>query len=129
MFENGIEMERHEVIANAFRDLGFITQRDRTDVIAPLGILFFDTNALCRKAGYLNPQEYFKYLNAVDPIVSVPEIAVMVVRTCILLRGMGSLLQNEVRASDFWSVHARKALEINKWKKQDETKLQMIQVV
>jgi len=116
VFEKGIEEERHGKIANALRDLGFRTQRDRTDVIASLGILFFDTNALCRKAGYLNPQEYFKDLNALDPIVSVPEKAVMVVRTCLLLRGMGSLLQTEVRASEFWAVHAKKALQEEKEK-------------
>lgn len=36
---------------------------------------------------------------------------VMVARTSFLFRGMGALLQQDIRTAKFWSNHARKAIK------------------
>jgi len=62
-------------IADAMRDFGFESLRNKNDVIAMTAELYFDSNSYGSALGYPNPQGYFQYLSSLDPMVKVPTSA------------------------------------------------------
>jgi aarF domain-containing kinase len=78
--------------------------------MAHFGALYFDSDAEGKILGYATPQKYLMHLNAIDPMVEVPDPAVFVARTSFLFRGLGALLQQQLRTSHHWRKHAVLAL-------------------
>ncbi|KAL3801220.1 hypothetical protein HJC23_012620 [Cyclotella cryptica] len=102
----------HE-IADAMRKFGFRSRDSNDENTAKFAALYFDSDDEGRKLGYATPQKYLQYLNAIDPMVAVPDAAVFVARTSFLFRGLGALLQQSLHTSQHWRRHALTALERN----------------
>jgi len=97
-------------IADTMREFGFITKFDRDHFLMLTAELYFDTDTVGLKLGFPTPQVYFEYLMKEDPILHIPDAAVMVTRTGFLFRGMGALLQQEIRTSQYWLPFAQDAV-------------------
>jgi len=97
-------------VACAMKDFGFESRFGKSDVMSRVAALYFDTDEGGRQLGFMNPQFYLEYLLNMDPIVTVPDAAVMVARTSFLFRGMGTLLQQDIRTAQRWAYHAETAL-------------------
>lgn len=105
---------RVEKIANAMRELGFVTKRDDPVVLAQYAGLFFDSDEVGKRLyDCATPQVYFKLLNSMDQLVHVPDVAVFVARCGFILRGMGTMLGKQIKTSERWSVYAKQALDEN----------------
>ena len=101
-----------ERVATAMRDLGFVTKRNDSKVLAQYAGLFFDSDEDGKRLyDCATPQSYFKLLTELDPLVEVPDVAVFVARCGFILRGMGTILGKQIKTSKRWSVYARQALE------------------
>eukprot|EP00536_Pseudo-nitzschia_multiseries_P015571 jgi/Psemu1/263057/estExt_Genewise1Plus.C_9130003 len=108
-FTNTARVER---IADAMRDLGFVTKNDDSGVLAQYAGLFFDSDEIGKRLyDCPTPQTYFKLLTEMDPLVTVPDVAVFVARCGFLLRGMGTMLGKHIKTSKRWSVYAKQALD------------------
>jgi len=106
---------RVERIADAMRDLGFVTKNDDSGVLAQYAGLFFDSDEIGKRLyDCPTPQTYFKLLTEMDPLITVPDVAVFVARCGFLLRGMGTMLGKQIKTSKRWSVYAKQALEEHK---------------
>lgn len=109
---NHSSSKKTEAVANAMRDLGFSTKNDNSKVIEQYAGLFFDSDEVGKELyGCSTPQTYFKILTELDPLVTVPDVAVFVGRCGFILRGMGSILGKQIKTSQRWSVYAKQALE------------------
>ena len=109
-------------IAMAAQALGFETKRNDPDILAQFATLFFDSDIDGKtKLGCATPQVYFSLLNKADPLVNVPDVAVFVARSSFILRGMGTLLDQQIRTSMRWAPQAKLALqeEANRLSKED----------
>lgn len=62
-------------IANAMRNLGFRTKADKDEVLAKYAYLFFDSDIEGKELGCATPQIYFSFLNKIDPLLDVPDVA------------------------------------------------------
>mmetsp|Transcript_62153 Transcript_62153/g.74788 ORF Transcript_62153/g.74788 Transcript_62153/m.74788 type:complete len:686 (+) Transcript_62153:124-2181(+) len=100
-----------EKIAGAMREFGFRTKLDTNEALAKFGAIFFDSDAEGFKLGFSSPQLYFESIMKRDPLVVVPDAAVMAARCSFLLRGLGSLLQQQIRTSERWQSHAQVVLK------------------
>lgn len=98
-------------IADAMRSFGFRSRDNNDEIMAKNAALYFDSDSEGRKMGCATPQTYLQHLNAIDPMVEVPDAAVFVARTSFLFRGLGALLQQQLHTSRRWSKHAQTALE------------------
>jgi aarF domain-containing kinase len=97
-------------ISKAMRKFGFLSRDSNDENMAHFGALYFDSDAEGKILGYATPQKYLMHLNAIDPMVEVPDPAVFVARTSFLFRGLGALLQQQLRTSHHWRKHAVLAL-------------------
>mmetsp|Transcript_10923 Transcript_10923/g.24031 ORF Transcript_10923/g.24031 Transcript_10923/m.24031 type:complete len:675 (-) Transcript_10923:113-2137(-) len=97
-------------IAEAMRHFGFSSRHNDDEVMAAAAELYFDSDSVGRRLGFATPQVYFEYLNSLDPMVDVPEAAVMVARTSFLFRGLGALLQQDIRTAQCWLPFAKRVL-------------------
>ena len=97
-------------ISKAMRKFGFLSRDSNDENMARFGALYFDSDAEGKILGYATPQKYLMHLNAIDPMVEVPDPAVFVARTSFLFRGLGALLQQQLRTSHHWRKHAVLAL-------------------
>jgi aarF domain-containing kinase len=97
-------------VSMAMRKFGFLSRDANEENMAQFGELYFDSDAKGKMFGYATPQKYLMHLNAIDPMVVVPDPAVFVARTSFLYRGLGSLLQQHIRTSHHWRKHALLAL-------------------
>ena len=99
-------------IAVAAQALGFETKRNDPAILAQFATLFFDSDIDGKtKLGCATPQVYFSLLNKADPLVNVPDVAVFVARSSFILRGMGTLLDQQIRTSMRWAPQAKLALQ------------------
>lgn len=98
-------------VAGAMRQLGFKTKFDNDDVLCKYASLFFDSDLEGKKLGYATPQLYLLYLKSLDPMINVPDSAVIVARSSFLFRGMGSMLEAQLHTAKRWTSHAKDALE------------------
>jgi aarF domain-containing kinase len=98
-------------IATAAKQLGFETKHNDEDILAKFATLFFDSDIDGKNAGCATPQVYFSQLTKADPLMNVPDVAVFVARASFILRGMGTLLDKQVRTSMRWSHQAKRALK------------------
>lgn len=98
-------------ISHAMQTLGFRSRGSDDDNMARFAALYFDSDAEGKKLGYPTPQKYLMHLNSVDPMVEVPDPAVFVARTSFLFRGLGALLQQQLRTSVHWRKHALLAID------------------
>uniref|UniRef100_A0A7S0GI33 ABC1 atypical kinase-like domain-containing protein n=1 Tax=Proboscia inermis TaxID=420281 RepID=A0A7S0GI33_9STRA len=105
-------------VADAMRELGFRSKLDRSDILAQTAAFYFDSDEVFEKLGYNNNKAFMEHLQKVDPMIVVPDAAVMVARTSILFRGIGSLLRQRVKISDRWYPYAKAAI-------QEEVKLKL----
>ena len=62
-------------VSEAMRDSGFKTKRNRDDVTAKYGALFFDDDSDSKRMGCATPQLYLLKLSSMDPLVKVPDAA------------------------------------------------------
>ena len=108
--ENGnTKVER---VATAMRNLGFVTKHNSSKVLAQYAGLFFDSDEDGKRLyDCATPQSYFKLLTELDPLVEVPDVAIIVARCGFILRGMGTLLGKQIKTSKRWSVYAKQALK------------------
>lgn len=106
------QSSKTQAVADAMRELGFSTKRNDAKVLEQYAGLFFDSDEVGKKLyDCPTPQTYFKRLTELDPLVTVPDVAVFVARCGFLLRGMGSILGKQIKTSERWSVYAKQALE------------------
>jgi hypothetical protein len=59
----------------------------------------------------MNFQQVMEYLNKVDPTVSFPDYAFMVVRCAMLIRGLASHFGMGVNVAHRWKPYALAAIE------------------
>lgn len=102
-------VDAHEVSA-AMNNFGFFSRDNNEEIMAKFAALYFDSDEAGKQLGYATPQKYLQYLNSIDPMVDVPDPAVFVARTSFLFRGLGALLQQQLRTSHHWRKHAKTAL-------------------
>ena len=99
-----------KVIAEAMRKLGFKTKFDQDDTLAKYAALFFDSDTEGKKMGCATPQMYFATLTKMDPLENVPDVAIFVARASFIIRGMGTILETQIRTAVRWSAQAQEAL-------------------
>jgi len=97
-------------IAGAMRQVGFRSRTDNSENLAAYASLFFDSDHISKEKGFATPQHYFESIMSYDPLVVIPESAIMIARASLLFRGAGSALQYPVKTSDNWRKHAMEAL-------------------
>jgi len=97
-------------IANAMRRYGFTTLKNDDNILSHYAALWFDTHEHHRKIGIPDPQEFTQILTGIDPIQCTPGSAVAVGKASVLYRGLGSLLQKDVRTSKTWYKYAKNVL-------------------
>ncbi len=56
---------------------GFLSRDSNDENMAHFGALYFDSNAEGKILGYATPQKYLMHLNVIDPMVEVPDPAVL----------------------------------------------------
>jgi len=93
---------------------GFRSKHDNSDVLAQFAALFFDSDHASRRFGHPTPQHYFQSLMEEDPLIDIPDAAIMVARVSLLFRGAGSALNRQVQTSDNWLKHAEQCLRERK---------------
>mmetsp|Transcript_81788 Transcript_81788/g.237139 ORF Transcript_81788/g.237139 Transcript_81788/m.237139 type:complete len:598 (-) Transcript_81788:312-2105(-) len=98
-------------VADAMRRLGFATKYDKDDVLAKYAALFFDSDIEGKRLGCATPQIYFSTLNKLDQLVNVPDVAIFVARSSFIIRGMGTLLGQQVRTASRWKNQAQQAID------------------
>lgn len=103
-------VDKHE-ISTAMNELGFKTRDNNGENLTNFAALYFDSDIAGKKLGYATPQKYLQKLNAIDPLVDVPDSAVFVARTSFLFRGLGALLQQQLHTSQHWKHHAKMAID------------------
>lgn len=122
-------------VSEAMRNSGFETKSGNDEVTAKYGALFFDDDSDSKRTGCATPQIYLMKLTSIDPLTTVPDaagkspshtslllfalekvsytlITVFVARTSWMFRGMGSMLNEQIRTSKRWSKHAHEALSM-----------------
>lgn len=97
-------------VSTAMRKFGFLSRDANEENMAHFGALFFDSDLDGKAMGYATPRKYLMHLNAIDPMLVVPDPALFVARTSFLFRGLGALLQQQLRTSRHWRKHALQAL-------------------
>ena len=66
---------RESNVAQAMRDLGFITKNYDEKTLTSFAGLFFDSDVEGKQRGLATPQLFFAELNHEDPLVHVPDAA------------------------------------------------------
>ena len=79
-------------IAKSMKKAGFQTQFDDDETLSQYAALFFDSDHVSRSKGYATPQHYFSSLMSSNPLLSIPDDAIMVARVSVLFRGMSLFL-------------------------------------
>lgn len=120
-----------EAVADAMRNLGFQTKNDKDETLSQYASLFFDSDSEGKRLGCATPQLYFSLLTKLDPLIIVPDAAskslshsggacvcitharqkVFVARGSFLLRGMGTVLDQQIHTSSRWRKHAKLAID------------------
>lgn len=98
--------DRAEVQRIHFQEQGVVTKRNDPEV----GYLFSafyndrDTPDVCKG---MNIANFIDHLEALDPMVKVPEEYIMASRVSIMMRGMGKAFGLQLRMSKMWEQEAR----------------------
>lgn len=96
--------------AEAMRQAGFRSKTNASGALAAYAGLFFDSDHISKAKGFATPQHYFESLMESDPLIVLPDSAIMVARCSLLFRGAGSALSIQVQTSSNWLKHAEAAL-------------------
>jgi aarF domain-containing kinase len=98
-------------VGEAMRQFGFRTKNNSDKVLTMYAKLFFDSDDEAKAEGCVTPQLYLMKLSALDPLVQVPDAAIMTARTSYMFRGIGAISGDRIRTSKYWRKNADKALE------------------
>ena len=99
-------------VVQLMREMGFRSQYDDEWVIRKLATVFFDRDT-ADVTGGLNIQLFFEELDARDPIVVMPEQYIMAGRLCMLMRGLGYMLNMPISIAKSWRPLAVQVLRDN----------------
>lgn len=99
-----------------FVDMGFRTKQMNPLVILKTATLYFDRDGPDVTGG-MDARAYFESLQKMDATVGVPDDFVMAARVALLLRGLGSLLGQEISVAKAWRPLALQALRQERWRK------------
>jgi len=94
-----------EEVADAFRDVGMVTEKNDTRFIAANGRLIFGS-----VTSQTLDNAWHKELRKRDSIVTFPADLVMVLRTVGILRGFGLMLKCNVNVAEHWRLSAKSVL-------------------
>lgn len=102
--------DKEEIINIHFNGLGTITKNKDPEIAYLMSVFYNDRDTDEIKQGK-NIAEFMDYLEAKDPMISLPEEYLFLSRVNILLRGMGKAFGMHIRMSKLWEEEARRCLE------------------
>eukprot|EP00753_Platysulcus_tardus_P019699 PLAT7441.1.p2 GENE.PLAT7441.1~~PLAT7441.1.p2 ORF type:complete len:520 (+),score=322.66 PLAT7441.1:105-1664(+) len=95
----------------AMIEAGFRTKKMRPEMLLTNAILFFDDERDLLESHGMNIHQITEWLNKEDPMVSIPQDLIMIMRVCMMLKGIGSIFGHPVRPPVAWAHFVEEVLE------------------
>ena len=95
------------------REMGYRTKYMKDEVTYLLGKFWNDNNSR-EVVGDMNPQVFIDWCEAEDPVIEVPQDAVMPGRVAFLLRAVGNAFGIDLSMANLWKPIAEQVLRENK---------------
>jgi predicted unusual protein kinase regulating ubiquinone biosynthesis (AarF/ABC1/UbiB family) len=101
--------DNKEKIVQLMKEAGFRSKKMDEDVIYRYAKVYYDEDNPDITGGD-HIQVFVEKLQAIDPIISIPDQFIMIGRTSIMLRGLGHALHQHRSIAKSWKLMAQKVL-------------------